>query len=81
MSKEMRGLLLEFCLCARTRIGRVIGEGRNEPGVEPWDKPNSGLPLLGKFLKRASVRGVEGKADRSRGVSFIAPCGRGAEGL
>ena len=79
VSKGMRGFLFACCLCASTRMGRVIGEGRNEPGVEPLEEPNNGLPLLGKFLKRGSVRGVWGKADRSRGVPFIAPCGRRTE--
>ncbi len=69
----MTGALLDVCASAGTLTGFPIGEGLGEKEVE--GDPNRLPPLGWAFRSRGSVLGVVGKADRSRGVSFIAPCG------
>lgn len=58
-------------------MGLVIGEGLWDG--RDWEEAKTGRALLLKVRSCAfSVLGVVGKADRSRGVSLIVPCGKSA---
>jgi hypothetical protein len=72
---DIRGLLLTFAFSERIRMGRVIGDGPVEGGEsgEAACGDENSRPLLADLLMRGSCRGVDGKADRSRGVSSIGP--------
>lgn len=76
---DMRGLLLTSAFSERIRMGRVTGDGPVEGGEsgEGACGDEKSRPLLADLLMRGSWRGVDGKADRSRGVSSIGPCGGG----
>ena len=70
-SKGISGLLLAFAFSESTRIGRLIGDGLFDGGEVACGDPKFDLPLLANLLMRGSARGVDGKADRSRGVSSM----------
>ena len=70
-SKGINGLLFAFAVSASTRMGRVIGEGLFEGGEDACGDVKFSLPCLAVLLIRGSLRGVAGKADRSRGVSSM----------
>ena len=71
-SKGMRGLFC-FWRSASTRMGRVIGEGYAGEALEDRGEALLDRVLSLKSRRRGPVRGVDGKADRSRGVSLILP--------
>ncbi len=71
--KGTSGLLLAFPFSESTRIGLVTGDGLFARGEDACGEGKLSRPLLAALLMRGSVRGVAGKADRSRGVSSM-PC-------
>ena len=54
-SKGMSGLLLAFAFCDRTRIGRVMGDGLFDGGVDVCGDGKLDRPLLANLLMRGSV--------------------------
>ncbi len=72
-SKETKGPSLCLWRSANTRMGLVIGEGFADETLEERGEALLDRVLSLKSLRRGPVCGVDGKADRSRGVSLIFP--------